>query len=99
MSRVAVVTGGTRGIGEGIAIALKQHGYKVAATYFGNDANAKAFKTRTGIPVFKFDVADFASCQKGVAHIVEELGAVEVLVNNAGITRDDVRAVARCDAH
>jgi acetoacetyl-CoA reductase len=88
MTRVAVVTGGTRGIGEGIAVALQAAGYKVAATYFGNDANAQEFKTRTGIPVFKFDVADFASCQQGVAEIVAALGPIEVLVNNAGITRD-----------
>lgn len=88
MTRVAVVTGGTRGIGEGIAIALKEQGYKVAATYHGNDAKAQDFKTRTGIPVFKFDVADFKACQDGVAQIVAEVGAVEILVNNAGITRD-----------
>jgi len=88
MTRVAVVTGGTRGIGEGIAIALQEQGYKVAATYHGNDAKAHDFKSRTGIPVFKFDVADYAACQEGVARIVAELGAVEVLVNNAGITRD-----------
>lgn len=88
MTRVAVVTGGTRGIGEGIAIALKEQGYKVAATYHGNDAKAQDFKTRTGIPVFKFDVADFKACQDGMAQIVAEVGAVEILVNNAGITRD-----------
>jgi acetoacetyl-CoA reductase len=88
MSRVAVVTGGTRGIGEGISIALKEAGYKVAATYHGNDEKAQAFKERTGIPVFKFDVADFAACQQGIAQIVAALGPVEVLVNNAGITRD-----------
>ncbi len=88
MSRVAVVTGGTRGIGEGISIALKEAGYKVAATYHGNDVKAEEFKAKTGIPVFKFDVADFAACQQGVAQIVKDLGPVEVLVNNAGITRD-----------
>lgn len=88
MSRVAVVTGGTRGIGEGISLALKEAGYKVAATYHGNDDKAQAFKDKTGIPVFKFDVADFAACQQGVAQIVAAVGPVEVLVNNAGITRD-----------
>ncbi len=88
MSRVAVVTGGTRGIGEGISTALKEAGYKVAATYHGNDEKAQAFKERTGVPVFKFDVADFAACQQGVAQIVAAVGPVEVLVNNAGITRD-----------
>jgi acetoacetyl-CoA reductase len=88
MTRVAVVTGGTRGIGEGIAIALHAQGYKVAATYHGNDEKAQEFHQRTGIQVFKFDVADFAACQQGVAQIVTALGAVEILVNNAGITRD-----------
>lgn len=88
MSRVAVVTGGTRGIGAGIAKALKQAGYKVAATYHGNDAAAAAFREETGISVFKWDVADFEACAAGLAEIVAELGPVEVLVNNAGITRD-----------
>lgn len=88
MSRVAVVTGGTRGIGEGISVALKAQGYKVAATYHGNEVKAQDFMQRTGIPVFKFDVADYASCQQGVAAIVKEIGAIEILVNNAGITRD-----------
>ena len=88
MARVAVVTGGTRGIGEAISVALKNAGYKVAANYAGNDAAAKAFHDKTGIDVFKFDVADFKSCEKGVADITAKLGPVEVLVNNAGITRD-----------
>jgi acetoacetyl-CoA reductase len=88
MGRVAVVTGGTRGIGEAIAIALKDAGYTVAANYAGNDAAAKAFHDRTGIAVFKFDVADFKSCEKGVADVVKQLGPIDVLVNNAGITRD-----------
>lgn len=88
MSRVAVVTGGTRGIGAGIAKALKQAGYKVAATYHGNDAAAAAFREETGILVFKWDVADFEACADGLAQVVAELGPVEVLVNNAGITRD-----------
>lgn len=88
MTRVAVVTGGTRGIGEGISVALKEQGYKVAATYHGNDEKARDFKTRTGIPVFKFDVANFEACAAGMAQIAQEIGPVEVLVNNAGITRD-----------
>ncbi|TNE57207.1 MAG: acetoacetyl-CoA reductase [Alphaproteobacteria bacterium] len=88
MSKVAVVTGGTRGIGRAISVALQEAGYTVAANYGGNDAAAEAFKAETGIAVFKFDVGDFADCQKGVAAIEAELGPVEVLVNNAGITRD-----------
>lgn len=88
MARVAVVTGGTRGIGAAIAIALKQAGYVVAANYAGNDERAKAFSDETGVPVFKFDVSDFEQCRSGIQHIGESLGAVEVLVNNAGITRD-----------
>ena len=88
MGRVAVVTGGTRGIGEAISIALKNAGYTVAANYAGNDAAAKAFHDKTGIAVFKFDVADFKACEQGVAAITQQLGPIEVLVNNAGITRD-----------
>ena len=88
MGRVAVVTGGTRGIGEAICLALKKAGYQVAATYAGNDASAKAFSEVTGIPTFKFDVADFDACQQAVGEIEAQLGPVEVLVNNAGITRD-----------
>ncbi len=88
MGRVAVVTGGTRGIGEAICVELKKAGYDVAATYAGNDASARAFTEVTGIPNFKFDVSDFEACQKGVADIEAQLGPVEVLVNNAGITRD-----------
>jgi acetoacetyl-CoA reductase len=88
MARVALVTGGTRGIGEAICVALKDAGYKVAANYAGNDAAAKAFTERTGIPAYKFDVSDFAACEAGVAKIAEALGPVDVLVNNAGITRD-----------
>lgn len=89
MARIAVVTGGTRGIGEAISLALKNKGYKVAATYAGNDERAMAFSETNGIPVYKFDVSDFAQCQAGVAKIAEDLGGpVEVLVNNAGITRD-----------
>jgi acetoacetyl-CoA reductase len=88
MARVAVVTGGTRGIGRAIAIALNNAGYQVAANYGSDDAAAERFQNETGIPVFKFNVADFESCQNGVAVIEAELGPVEVVVNNAGITRD-----------
>ena len=88
MARVAVVTGGTRGIGRAIAVALKDAGYSVAANYGSDDENAAEFATATGIPVFKFDVADFAACAEGVKAIEASLGPVEVLVNNAGITRD-----------
>ena len=86
--RVALVTGGTRGIGAAIAKQLKAKGYKVAANYGGNDEAANAFKAETGIPVFKFDVGDLASCEAGIKAIEAELGPVDVLVNNAGITRD-----------
>jgi acetoacetyl-CoA reductase len=85
---VAVVTGGTRGIGRAIAIALKNAGYKVAANYGSDDAAAEQFQNETGIPVFKFNVADCQACLAGIAAIEAELGPVEVLVNNAGITRD-----------
>ena len=89
MARVAVVTGGTRGIGHAISTALKNAGYKVAATYAGNEEAAQRFKSETGIPVFKFDVADFNACAEGVKAIETALGGpVDVLVNNAGITRD-----------
>ncbi len=89
MNRLAVVTGGTRGIGAAVSVMLKDKGYKVAATYAGNDERANAFAEDTGIPVFKFDVADHAACEAGIASIVEALGAeVDILVNNAGITRD-----------
>jgi acetoacetyl-CoA reductase len=88
MARVAVVTGGTRGIGQAISIALKNAGYRVAAVYGGNDAAAQAFHAASGIPVFKFDVGDFAACADGVKAIEAAIGPVEILVNNAGITRD-----------
>lgn len=90
MARVAVVTGGTRGIGHAISIALKQKGYRVAATYAGNDAAAQAFQAETGIPIYKFDVGDYAACDAGLKRITFDLGPVDVLVNNAGITRDGV---------
>jgi len=88
MSRVAVVTGGTRGIGHAISIALQRKGYRVAANYGGNDAVAHQFQADTGIPVFKFDVGDWAQCEAGIKQITKDLGPVDVLVNNAGITRD-----------
>ena len=88
MPRVAVVTGGTRGIGRAISVALKNAGYRVAANYGGNDQAARQFNEETGIPVFKFDVADFGACAEGVKSIGAQLGPIEVLVNNAGITRD-----------
>ena len=88
MARVAIVTGGTRGIGAAIATMLKAGGYKVAATYAGNDAAAEAFFRKTDIAVYKFDVSDFDACKRGVAKITADLGPVDVLVNNAGITRD-----------
>ncbi|MCP4494566.1 MAG: acetoacetyl-CoA reductase [Gammaproteobacteria bacterium] len=88
MSRVALVTGGTRGIGEAISLALKSAGYNVIATYAGNDEAANQFSEQTGIRVYKFDVGDFDACQAAIAKIEDEIGAVEVLVNNAGITRD-----------
>jgi acetoacetyl-CoA reductase len=97
MGRVAVVTGGTRGIGEAISLALKEKGYKVAATYAGNDEAARAFSERHGISVYKFDVADFEQCQAAIAKIEAELGPVEVLVNNAGITRDGT--IHKMDRH
>ncbi|WP_341988266.1 acetoacetyl-CoA reductase [Azorhizobium sp. AG788] len=88
MSRVALVTGGTRGIGEAISIALKDKGYKVAASYAGNDAAAQTFTEKTGIASYKWDVSDFEACKEGIAKVEAELGPVEILVNNAGITRD-----------
>jgi acetoacetyl-CoA reductase len=88
MTRVAVVTGGTRGIGAAISRELQKHGYRVAANYGGNDAAARQFQAETGIPIFKFDVSDYAACEKGVAQIVKEVGPIDILVNNAGITRD-----------
>lgn len=88
MARVALVTGGTRGIGAAIAKALSAAGYRVAANYGGNDEAANKFKAETGIPVFKWDVSSYAACAEGVKTVEAELGPVEVLVNNAGITRD-----------
>ncbi len=88
MSRVAIVTGGTRGIGAAISIQLKVHGYKVAANYAGNDEAAKAFTEQTGIPAYKWSVADYEACKAGVEQVTKDLGPVDIIVNNAGITRD-----------
>jgi acetoacetyl-CoA reductase len=88
MARVAVVTGGTRGIGEAVSKALKAAGYNVAANYGGNDEAAQKFKAATGIPVYKWDVSSYDSCVAGLKQVEADLGPVEVLVNNAGITRD-----------
>lgn len=88
MSRLALVTGGTRGIGEAISVALKDAGYNAVANYAGNDEAAEEFKGRTGIPVAKFDVSDCDRCREAVAKVESEHGPIEVLVNNAGITRD-----------
>jgi acetoacetyl-CoA reductase len=90
MNRVAVVTGGTRGIGKAISVALHKAGYKVVANYGGNDEAARAFTAETGIPALKFDVGKFAECESAVKKIAADYGPVEVLVNNAGITRDSV---------
>ena len=88
MSRVAIVTGGTRGIGHAISIALKANGYRVAASYAGNDAAAQQFQAETGIPVYKWDVSSYDACVAGIAQVTKDLGPVDVLVNNAGITKD-----------
>ncbi len=88
MARVALVTGGTRGIGAAISAALHKAGFTVAASYAGNDEAAAAFKERTGIPTFRWDVSDYDACAAGVARVEETCGPVDVLVNNAGITRD-----------
>jgi acetoacetyl-CoA reductase len=88
--RVAVVTGGTRGIGGAISETLAAAGYRVAANYVGSTEKAKSFQERTGIEIFRFDVGDFEASREGVKRIEQELGPVEVLVNNAGITRDGV---------
>ena len=88
MARVAVVSGGTRGIGAAISKALKGAGYKVAANFAGNEEAAQKFKSETGIPVFKWDVSSYDACMAGLKQVESELGPVEILVNNAGITRD-----------
>src|SRR5438445_667636 len=88
MTRVAIVTGGTRGIGEAISVALRDMGMSVAANYAGNDERAREFSDRTGIAAYKWNVADFEACQQGVRRVEADLGPVDGLVNNAGITRD-----------
>jgi acetoacetyl-CoA reductase len=92
MARVALVTGGSRGIGAAISVALKEQGRTVVASYAGNDTAADAFHAETGMKVIKFDAGDFAACQKAIEHITAEIGPVEILVNNAGITRDGTLA-------
>lgn len=88
MARVAVVSGGSRGIGAAISKSLQAAGYKVAANYAGNDEAAAKFKAETGIPVYKWDVSSYKDCAEGVKKVVDDLGPVDVLINNAGITRD-----------
>lgn len=88
MGRLALVTGGTRGIGAAISIRLQKAGYRVVANYAGNDTAANTFSKEYGIPVMKFDVSDFLACRDAVAQITHDLGSVEILINNAGITRD-----------
>ncbi len=88
MSKVAVVTGGTRGIGHAISIELKNRGYSVAAIYGGNDEAARKFQAETGIPIFKWDVGDYDACAAGLKQVETQLGPISVIVNNAGITRD-----------
>jgi len=90
MSRTAIVTGGTRGIGRAISVALKDAGYRVAATYAGNDEAAKLCSDETGISCYRFDVSDYKQCAAAVKKIESDLGPVDILVNNAGITRDAV---------
>jgi acetoacetyl-CoA reductase len=88
MSRIALVTGGSRGIGAAISTALQATGYTVAATYAGNDEKAAAFTAETGIKTYKWDVSDYDACTTGIAAVEADLGSIDILVNNAGITRD-----------
>ncbi|WGJ13913.1 acetoacetyl-CoA reductase [Methylocapsa sp. D3K7] len=88
MARIAVVSGGTRGIGAAISVALKEAGYTVAANYAGNDTVAVKFKAETGIPVYKWDVSNYKACAEGLAKVGHEIGPIDILINNAGITRD-----------
>lgn len=90
MARVAVVTGGTRGIGYAISVELKKRGFRVAANYGGNDDSAQKFQVATGIPVYKWDVGDYGSCASGLKRVEAAMGPIAVIVNNAGITRDAV---------
>jgi acetoacetyl-CoA reductase len=86
--RVALVTGGVSGIGGATSRMLKEAGFKVAASFLGNGDDAKSFNKETGIPIYEWDIADFEACARGVAQIADDVGPVDVLVNNAGITRD-----------
>ncbi|MDA8817814.1 SDR family NAD(P)-dependent oxidoreductase, partial [Planktomarina sp.] len=88
MPRIALVTGGSRGIGAAISLALQAAGYTVAATYAGNDEKAAAFTAETGIKTYKWDVSDYDACTTGIAAVEADLGSIDILVNNAGITRD-----------
>ena len=88
MGRVAIVTGGTRGIGKAVSLGLQAHGFTVVANYAGNEEKAKAFADATGIPAYKWDVGDHQACLDGCARVAEEVGPIDVVVNNAGITRD-----------
>ncbi|MEV4609986.1 acetoacetyl-CoA reductase [Aliirhizobium cellulosilyticum] len=90
MGRVALVSGGTRGIGAAVSVALKAAGYRVAASYHGNDERASQFHDATGIPVFKWDVSNYDACVAGVEAVEKQMGPIEVLVNNAGIARDNM---------
>ena len=88
MARVAIVTGGTRGIGQAVSLGLQAHGFTVVANYAGNEEKAKAFTAATGIPAYKWDVGDHQACLDGCARVEAEIGPIDVVVNNAGITRD-----------
>ncbi len=90
MSRLALVTGSTRGLGKAVSIALQAAGHRVAAVFHHDGAAASAFSAETGIPVFQWDVSDFDACRVGIARVEHELGPIDILVNNAGITRDAV---------
>ncbi|QGN55073.1 acetoacetyl-CoA reductase [Novosphingobium sp. Gsoil 351] len=88
MGRVAIVTGGTRGIGEAVSLGLKAHGFTVVANYAGNEEKARAFTEKTGIKAYKWDVGDHQACLDGCARVAEEVGPIDAVINNAGITRD-----------
>jgi acetoacetyl-CoA reductase len=90
MSRIAIVTGGTRGLGKAISLSLQAAGHQVAAVYRSNTEAAQAFSQASKIPVFQWDVADFEACRSGIAAVEKQLGSVDILVNNAGITSDAV---------
>ena len=88
MGRVAIVTGGTRGIGKAVSLGLQAHGFTVVANYAGNEEKAKAFTDETGIPAYRWDVGDHQACLDGCARVAEEVGPIDAVINNAGITRD-----------